>query len=181
MASLAHSVHLSLLVGHTIWGEPVASAAKPIHPSICSPYHNRLIGFRPGPSNTTPDIVIRLAVSPSVEVVLHVRISALKTKQTMEFFVLPKRFVKIDPATIIAIRILVPARLPITPNWSLRLTSVLFCDEDVGPFIGEYVFPSAPDTSMLIVWPYELPSVVLSPRARWSFWWSLGAPWSVQV
>ena len=62
-------------------GVPVASAANPFHPSICSPYHNRLIGFRPGPSNTTPDIFIRLAVSPSFEVVLHVRISALKTKQ----------------------------------------------------------------------------------------------------
>lgn len=89
----------------------------------------------------------------------------LKITGTNELFVLPKRFAIIVPTTGIAVRMLMPPRLRITPNRSLRLRSVLFCDEDVGAFVGEDIFPSPPDTSMLIVWPYELPSVVLSPRA----------------
>lgn len=164
-------------------GVPIAtaSAANQIQPSIRSPYLDWMIGFGPGPFNTTPDTVIRLAVSPSLEVVLRVTISALRIKHTKELLVLPKRFATIAPANIIAVRILVPRRLPITPNRSLRLTSILFCDVDVGAFVGEDVFPSAPDTSMLVVRPYVLPSVVLPPRAGWPFWWSTGTPWWVHV
>ncbi|CAD6579571.1 MAG: hypothetical protein ASARMPRED_009183 [Alectoria sarmentosa] len=120
------------------------------------------------------------AVSPSREVVLRVRISALKIEHTNELFILPKRFATIVPANVIAVRMLVPPRFPVTPDRSLRLTSVLFCDEDVGTFVGEDVFPSTPDTSMLIVWPYELPSIVLSPGAVWPFRGSTGTPCSLQ-
>ena len=163
-------------------GVPIASTANHIQPSIRSPYLNWMIGFGPGPYNITPDIVIGLAVSPSLEVVLRVRISALTIKHTKELFVLPKRFSSTPaPANVIAVRILVPRRRPFTPNRSLRLRSILFCDVDVGAFVGKDVFPSAPDTPMLIVRPYVLPSVVLPPRAGWPFWWSTGTPWWVQV
>lgn len=100
----------------------------------------------------------------------------LKFKHTSQLFVLPKGFVT-GPANSIAVWILMAARLPITPNRSLGLTSVLFCDEDIGALVGEDVFPSAPDTSMLIIRPYELPFSVLSPRAVWPFWYFIGAPW----
>ena len=107
--------------------------------------------------------------------------SALESKHTRQLFVLPKRFAIVIPAREIVVRMLVPSRLPVTPNGSLRLTSVLFCNEDVGPFVGEDVFPSAPYTSMLIIWPYELPSVILSPRADWPSWWARGVPYRVVV
>lgn len=149
---------------------PVASAAGNFPPSIRPPYLNRIMGSSPGPFNITPDIAIRPAVSPSREVVLCLRISALKFERTNELFVLPKRSATIVPTNVIAVRMLVPPRLPITPDRSLRLRGVLFCDEDVGTFVGEDVFPSTPDTSMLIIRPYKLPSVILSPRTGWPVW-----------
>lgn len=144
--------------------------------SVRSPNPDWSMGFTPGPFDTTPDIVVRYAVSPGLEVVLDVRISALELEHPSKFFVLPKRFAPIVPAKVIAIRVLVPPRLPIAPNRSLRLTSVLFRDEHVGTFVREDVFPSTPDTSMLVIWPYELPSIVLSPGADWPSWWWNGAP-----
>ena len=95
----------------------------------------------------------------------------MEIKHANELFVLPEGCaIAGAPASVIAIGMLVPPRLPITPNRSLGLTSVLFCNEDVGAFVGEDVFPSTPHTSMLIIGPYELPSVVLSPRADWPCW-----------
>lgn len=145
-------------------GVPKVSVTIMINSSIRSSYPNWFMGFGPGPFNVAPDIVIGPTVPPSRKVVLRIRISALEIKHTNKLFVLPKRFATIVPAKVIAIRMLVPSCLPITPNRSLRLRSVLFCDEDVGALVGEDVFPSAPNTSMLIVWPYHLPSVVLPPR-----------------
>lgn len=172
MASISHGMHLSLLIRHS-----GLSAPGRIPSSVRASSSDWVMGFGPRPFSTTPDIVIRPAVSPSLEIVLRVRVSALKIKDTNELFILSKRFAIIVPPNVIAIRMLVPPRLPIAPNGSLRLASVLFCDEDVGAFVGEDVFPSAPDTSILIVWPHELPSVVLSPRAVWPSWRSIRAPW----
>ena len=143
--------------------------ARTIPSSARVPYLKWAIGLGPRPFNATPDNVVRPAVSPSREVILHVRVSALKCKHTNELFVLLKGFVIIAPANVMAIGILVPPCLPITPYRSLRLTGVLFCDEYVGAFVGKDVFASTQDTSMLIIWPYELPFVVLSPRADWPF------------
>ena len=125
------------------------------------------MGFCPRPFDTTPDIVIGPAVSPSLEIVLCVRVSALKIKHTIELLVLLERLAIIAPSNVVAIRMLMPRRLPITPNRFLRLTSVLFCDEDIGTFVGEDVFPSAPDAAIFIVRPHQLPFFVLSPRSGW--------------
>lgn len=72
-------------------------------------------------------------------------------------------FAVVGPANIIGMRMLAPLGLPITPNRSFRLRSVLFRDEDVRTFVGEDVFPPAPYTSAFVIGPYELPFVVLSP------------------
>lgn len=125
-------------------GVPIVSAVRRIPSSVRAPYPNWTMGLGPGPVNIAPDMVMRPAVSSSREVVLGVRISALEIKHTDELFVLPKRFATIVPANVIAVGVLVSPRLPITPNRSLRLTSVLFCDEDVGAFVAEDVFPSTP-------------------------------------
>ena len=127
-----------------------------------------IIGFGLGPFGITPGIIIRLAVSPSLKVVPRARISVLKIEHTHIHLTLLSCVVT-HPA-----RILVPPCLPITPNRSLRLFGALFRDEDVGAFVGEDVFPSAPDTPRLIVWPYKLP---LSPRAGGPPWWSSGILW----
>ena len=162
-------------------GVPVVSAVKrvPIPVRVSYPSRTTRFGFRP--SDTTPDIVIGPAVFPSREIVLHVRISALEIKHTSEFLVLPERSAVIVPAGFIVIRMLMPSRLPVTPNRSLRLTSVLFRDEDIRAFVGEDVFPSAPRTSRLIIWPDKLPSVVFSPRAGWPSWWWTWAPYWLVV
>ena len=154
----------------------VSSVVESMPASVCISHPSRITVLRSRPFNTTPDMVIGLAVSPSREIVFHVRISALEVKHANEFLILPKRFAIVSPARCRIVRMLRPSRLPITPNRSLRLTSVLFCDEDVGAFVGEDVFPSAPPTSRLIVRPYKLPSGVLSPRADWPFRPSTGTP-----
>lgn len=162
-------------------GMLIVSAAKWMPNSISVSELGRATGFGSSPSNTAPDIVIGPAVSPSREIVLHVGISA---KHTNKLMVLSERFAVIVPAGRMVVRMLVPWRLPITPNRSLRLRSVLFCDEDVGSLVGEDVLPSTPRTprtSRLIVWPYQLPSLVLFPGADWRFWWSTGAPCAVLV
>ena len=162
-------------------GLPVVSAVKRMPIPVRVTYPSRTTRFGLRPSDTTPDIVIGPAVSPSREIVLHVRISALEIKHTSELLVLPERSAIIVPARFIVIRMLMPSRLPVTPDRSLRFTGVLFRDEDVRAFVGEDVFPSAPRTSRLIIWPHELPSLVFSPRAGWPFWWSTGAPFWLLV
>ena len=90
-------------------------------------------------------------------------ISVLTTSYTKKLCILPEMFAVVGPANIIGIRMLAPLGLPITPNGSFRLRSVLFRDEDVRAFVREDVFPPAPYTAAFIIWPYELPFVVLSP------------------
>ena len=174
MVGPAHSMRLSL---HAAADQemPVVSAAR-VHPrSLRVSYSNRIMGLGPRPLGTTPDKFIGPAVSPSGEVVLRVRISVLEFKDTNEFFVLPKRPAIIAPTRAAVVRMLVPRRLPIAPDRSLRLTSVLFCDENIGALVGEDVFPSAPHTSRLVVRPHKLPPVVLSPRVVWPSRWSIYA------
>lgn len=160
---------------------PIVLAVMWMPISISVSILRRVTRFESRRSNTAPDIVIGPAVSSSREIVLHVGISALEIKYTNEFLVLPERFAVIVPAGRRVVRMLVSSRLPITPNRSLRLRSVLFRDEDVGPLVGKDVFPSTPHTSRLIVWPYELPFLVLSPGADGPFWWSTGAPCAVLI
>ena len=162
-------------------GMPTALAAMWMPISISVSELGRATGFGSRQSNTAPDTIIGPAVSPSREIVLYVGISALGVKNADELLVLSERFAVITPAGRTVVRMLVSSRLPITPDRSLGLRSVLFCDEDVGSLVGEDVFPSTPHTSRLIVWPYELPSLVLSPGADWPFWWSTGTPCAVLV
>ena len=90
-------------------------------------------------------------------------ISVLTTSYTKKLCILAERFATVCPANIVGIWMLAPMGLPITPNRSFRLRSVLFRDKDVRTFVGEDVFPPAPYTSAFVIWPYELPFVVLSP------------------
>ena len=142
MARLAHGVHLSPFAGYAVEDGQIASAANSVPPSVSAPSTKRIRGLGPSPLNT---MVITLAVSPSRKVVLGISISVLTVEWTSKFFILLESPATIAPANLIAIRTLMPWRLPVTPNTSLWLMTMLFCDEDVGAFVSDDVFPSAPD------------------------------------